>query len=346
MSVDLAVELAAACLAGWAAWKTLPRAPALDLQRLFKVTLATVLRGEIEARDGDAEEWEAALASVPYHPAGREAEARLRDPRAAPVPVPALEGERALLQHLEAEPDPPARFRRMYREEPAALDALMSDPAQLGPDYDPASRFGPEADWDAVAAWSAPLQAGLARRLGHVLLVDLDSELAGALSEALPDGRLAALPPGSPEALLSALDGLLTAPSDRLILATRGRHVPAVLRALHAGPGLRDRTLAVLSLGGALRTAEDEAWLAQHFTHEQMEPELQRTLVYASVIDVDPAQPLARSWAAQRFDEPPTPASGRRTIEAVDLGPLVLSDLPPAALARAVWVLAGTLAAR
>jgi hypothetical protein len=345
---ELLVEIAAAGLASWAAWRTIPRPPQLDPERLFKVTLATLLRGEVEQQGGDLSAWEARLRAVPYHPAGRDAERRLADPTASPVPVPALPGERALLDRLAAQPDATARWDQMYRADAAALDALMSDPAELGPDYDPVGRFGPEATWDAVAAWAPAVQAGLTRRLSHVAWVEVGAGLGAAWSEALPALRRHAIPAEADDIeALDALEAATPAPSDRLVLVSRGPGLMRLLRLLHGHPALRDRTLVVLSLGGPVTSGPDDAaWVSAHFTHEQMEPELQRAIVYGFVTRVDPAAPLAASWAAQRLDTPPIPASGRKTIEAVDLGPLDTASLPPLALARALCLWVATVVAQ
>ena len=342
MTPDLLVEIAAMGLAGWAAWRTIPRPPRLDPERLFKVTLATVLRGEIEAQGGDLAAWQERLRAVPYHPAGRDAERRLADPTTSPVPVPALPGERALLDRLAAAPDALARWDHMYRADPAALDALMSDPAGLGPDYDPVGRFGPDATWDAVATWAPALQAGLTRRLSHVAFVEVGAGLGTEWRVALPHLRLHALPEDADDdAVLSTIEAALPASSDRLVWVAPGAQVMRVVRLLHGDPALRDRTLVVVSLGGPVATDPDHAtWLAAHFTHEQMEPELQRAIAYAFITRVDPAAPLAQSWSAQRLVAPPVPGSGRVTIDTIDLGPLDTASLPPHALARALslWV--------
>ena len=349
MTVELWVELAAAGLAGWAAWKTIPRPPTLDWERLFKVTLATVLRGEVEREEGDLDAWRARLAPVPYHPAGRQPEVRIARPESAPIPTPALDGERALLERLQQHDTPVARFDAMYRADPLAQDALLSDPALLGADYDPERCFGPGATWDAVASWSEPLQQGLQRRLDHVVVACFEPGLASALAAALPTARVeAGARTDAPDASAAeALDALLPAKSDRLVVLLPGPDVPWLLRLLHAFPGLRDRVHTVWSLGGALfDTDEDRTWGAEHFRHEELEPELQRALNYVGFIAVDPTAPLASGWAEQRFVEPPLPATGRRSIDAIDLGPLDLQGLGTASVARAIWVTLGRLAAR
>ena len=57
MALELIAEVAAAGLAAWAAWLSVPRPPALDWQRLFKTTLSMGLYGEILAEEKGREGW-------------------------------------------------------------------------------------------------------------------------------------------------------------------------------------------------------------------------------------------------------------------------------------------------
>ncbi|RME26054.1 MAG: hypothetical protein D6798_07505, partial [Deltaproteobacteria bacterium] len=203
MTAEAWVELAALGLAAWGIWLSLPRPPRLQWERLFKVGLSVLVAGEVERERGapDAaarEEWRRrVLGVIPWHPAGRNAERKLAEPCAEEIPVPALEGERALVEGLAALADPAARFRRMYVEDEHAEDELLGDPARLGPDHDPAVVLGPDAGWDAVAAWDSGLQEVLARRLGDLLFVTdgLDPALDAALDAAVPGLRRVTLPP-------------------------------------------------------------------------------------------------------------------------------------------------------
>ena len=54
MDPVLGLEIAAAALAGWAAWLTLPRPPHREWERLFKVALSTQLWTAAQ-RDGGAD---------------------------------------------------------------------------------------------------------------------------------------------------------------------------------------------------------------------------------------------------------------------------------------------------
>ena len=49
--------------------------------------------------------------------------------------MPALEGERALVERLAAIETPAARWQSMYRDDTHAQESLMQDPMDLGPAY-------------------------------------------------------------------------------------------------------------------------------------------------------------------------------------------------------------------
>lgn len=352
MTVELWVEVAAVGLAIYATWLSLPRSPRLAWERLWKVGLSVITAGEVERAHGTADAaarkaWEERVVGViPWHPAGRDAERKLREPRLEEVIVPALDGERALVEDLAALPDATARFRRMYVDDPRALEELLGDPAVLGPDHDPAAVLGPDAGWDAVAAWSAPLQTVLLRRLGDLVVVcdGLPSPLVAALGQALPGLRLVELPPASPDAtdaagvagLFEQVESALQHDADRVVLIAWGSAIQRVLLSLSEGAGLRDRTQAVVSLGGHIQVPAFQGWLDQHFTHDAFDTELRRSIPFISVVDVDPADPLARPWEAQRFPLPPPTPQGRAPIEPLDLGPLQLSAVAPSVLARGI----------
>lgn len=343
MQPETLVELSALALAAWAAIKSIPRPPALDWERLFKVALATVIRGEVERAGGALPEWEqAVLGRVLYHPAaGDQPERKLIDPLSAPVPVPARPGERALIEALAKLGDVPARFKWMYTEEHGAAEALFLHPEALGAAYDPALALAPGLDWEALAGWTEPVQQALARRLDFVILVDLGGALGAALAEAAPGMRSVTEDPTlEGEALATALLGRLSAPSDRLVVLAQGSAALTLLQAMRHSPALIDRVAAVVSVAGALSASpEDAAWLEQNFTHEGMEPELHRAIPYISLLDAAPDGSSPLPWPAQRFPSPPPVSSGRDAIDAIDLGPLVLSALRPRDVARALGLL-------
>lgn len=338
--MEIWVELAALGVAVWAAAKSVPRPPARDWERLFKVALATVIRGEVEAAGGDVAAWRGRVVGrVLYHPgAGTRPELKLLDPASVKLPVPPLELERGLTEALAKLPDPAARFRRMYVDDPAVEAALLEHPEALGDAYDPGRGLGPKLDWDAVAAWTPPLQEALARRLEAVVLVDLGADLGGRLAAAVPGLRHATVSPDD-TALASTLLAQAPAASDRLALLVRGPAVRPTLRALESSMVLRDRVVAVLAIGAPLQaTEQDQAWMAEHFRHDRMDPELNHAVPYAAVLDVAPDGSDLSSWAGMRFPVPPEVKSGRHAIDAIDLGPLVLRELPPDAVARAIGV--------
>lgn len=355
MSTETIVELAALALAVWATLLSIPRPPQLAWERLFKVGLSVITAGEVQAEHGNTgadarSAWaERVLGVVAWNPAARLAMGKLADPRLDDVPVPALDGERALVEALARLPDPVARFQRIYVDDPHVQEELLGDPAALGDDHDPARILGPDAGWDGVAGWTEGLQAVLARRLADVVFVldGLEPALVAEITAAWPGLRAVQLPAAGAdptgseavEVLLDAVEGALQRDSDRVVQLAGGQGVQRTLAALVEGGGLRDRCLAVLSLGGQLKTPEFRPWLDQHFDNESLDTELKRSVPYLHVIDVDPADPLASDWDRQRFPQPPPLPSGRAAVDVVDLGPVHLSGLHPRVLARGILLL-------
>jgi hypothetical protein len=329
--VESAVELLVLALALVAAWLSVRSTPELDWERLWKTVLATCIRGQVEQSDGDSEEWWSRLAVVPFHPAGRLAYEKLFRPSLSDIPVPALPGEQALVESLSALDDPEDRFKFMYRQAEAAQDALMSDPALLGPAYAPSAAMPPRVGWEEVAAWDAEVQRSIARRMHDVVVAVVGMDTL-ALADAVPHGAVVAIEGVDAEAFSAPLDQ----DHQRLVIVARGDAVVDVIKLLHGEPLLRDRVLAVISLGGAIQGEGNKAWIDKHFQHTEFDTELNRRTLYMAASD--PGRPLVDA-SDQRFPDPPVPPSGWAPIEAVDLGPLPLIEQDPAVLARALWVL-------
>ncbi len=348
MSVDALLWVVAAALAGAAVWLTLPRPVALDWELYFKLAVASVLRGEVEAAGGSVEDWvRRCRARLWYHPGGRDIGLKLQDPIGYSPPVPSLPGERALLETLAR--SAPERRVGWLLSEGFSDDRLYGDPGDLGDAYDLERVLGPGAGWDALAGGTAAFTEALRRRNAHNIWAvlgegGLADGLARALAGLLGEARSARIRGGEPEDLARALDGLLEAGSDRLVLVVLGGAVGPLLRCLHAEPGLRDRTRMVLGVGAAL--GPERGWLAEHFDHEQMDTEISRALPYAhlgfvrpgAAILGEPGLPLVDT----AFRAPPVPPSGRAAIETLALGPLIgpAEDFPPGLLARALAVTA------
>lgn len=340
--LDAALWLIAIALALAAVWWTLPRPIALDWERLFKLTLVTLVRGEVERGGGDADAWLASgRARVWYHPAGRDAVARLTLPQPPLPQVPARPGEHALVDSLRACADPASRLAALVSG--PQDEVLYEDPAAWGPGWDLAAALGQGADWEAVAGWAEPLRAALGRRNERVTWAVLGGEpaLAGALVAA--GVRAEALDATTPEAVQQALHALTPEPSDRLVLVLVGAGGRLGLDALAADPALRDRVRAVVAAGADL-CGGDRAGLERAFQHAELDTELARRVPYLELAFVDPGvEPLGEvGLPLERtvFPRPPPTATGRDTLEVLELGllPGPRGALGPERLARALLV--------
>ena len=326
-----AVEICVLALAIIAAWLSLRPSPSLDWERLWKVVLATVIRGDVESSGGDAEAWWARLASVPYHPAGRDALAKLIHPSLDEIVVPALEGERALVERLLAKETPAERWEEMYRNDPMAEEALLSDPTELGAAYDPSVPLAPNIGWEEVARWTSDVQSSIARRMSDVVVAVLGGDI-DALITAVPHARVVSVPPseGGGQALIECC----AQPHERLVVLASGEMVLPALKALQTHPSLRDRVLTFVSMNADLTDAHE--WLAENFHHQDFDTEVNRRTLYmaVSVANLD-----AMELKNQVLPDPPVPPSGWAPIESVDLGFLLQGKPAPEIMARALWVL-------
>lgn len=361
--LSLSIAGAALAVAAAAGWARRRRDPDLDGERWFKTTLATLLRGRIEADGGGPDAWDAAVARIPYHPAGRWPERKVTHPEVAP-PGPLLEGEAGLLERLARADDLAARWSVLYADEDA-LALLRDDPFELGAAYAPAQVARPGATWDDVAAWGAGDDA-----FGHAVLARLGARwvLAGGSAPRLTPHLQALAPdalvlPEGPEAARLALEGALERADTRLVLFAEGDAVPGVLQLLVDHAGLRDQVLAVVAVGGViggrtdiaegpLTVASREDWMGRWFGQHHLDTGVVRLTPYMSVQWLDrtvappglPGLPLQH----QRFPPPAEQSATATTIESVDLGVLDHAGGPDdAVIAKALcFVVAGWVASR
>lgn len=371
--VGIGLTVGAVLTALVAGWLQLPRAPELDGERWFKLTLATLLLGEVEGREGTEAEWsERVLRFVPYHPAGRLPERKVVQPLFDP-PGKRLDGELALQEKLAGLPTLEERWAWMYDQDEAAVTARLDDPFELGEAYNPGMILGKDHGWDALAKWGAgdsAFREALLRRVGvrWVLVEGPEGEgvgpsLAGALQDELPElHRLRWTGLGGPggidarvKATDEALRGLLERQDERLVLLAEGDGAAVLLRVLKDDAPLRDVTFAVVSLGGNVggRPAESgpfgdrdaQDWLERWFTLDAFDTDIVRLTPYLSLQWLDRSAPVPGCGGlpleAQRIPEP-RDDDVERTVESVDLGPLVpVDDLPLEQVARAVVAVTG-----
>lgn len=329
--MESVVELLVLALAMAATWLSVRSSPELDWERLWKTALATCIRGQVEQAGGNQEAWWTRLAVVPFHPAGRAAYDKIHRPSLSAIPVPALPGEQALVESLCGIDQPQARAEFMFRQSEAAQDALMSDPELLGPAYAPARAMPPRVTWTDIANWDAEVQRAIARRMHDVVVAVIGMETQ-ALTEAVPHGAIIAVEEVSADGLRAPLEH----DHQRLVILTHGDVVNEVTRVLHGEPLIRDRVLAVVSLGGEIQGPDNKTWMDENFQHPAFDTELNRRTLYMAVSDSGPSFVDA---STQCFPDPPVPPSGWAPIESVDLGPLPLDDQNPEVMARALWVL-------
>lgn len=301
--LTLGVAAATLGLALVTGWLHLPRVPDLEAGRWFDLVLSTLLRGAVEARAGDVDEWERSVARLVPPNAGRGAlEARLADPLDL---GPAYD----LATVVGASWDELAAWGGGDEAFAAALRRRLP------------------VRWVLVRGASTPrdLVGALREEIGDAIEVPWDAERG---MDAGVAAVVEAMRAGTPD------------PADRLVLAADGEGALLVLKALFGEPLLRDRVLGVVAVGGRL-AGRDEAgpfgelavrdWMEAHFGHDALDTEMMRATVYASVPWLD------RDVTDQRF---PTPKGepGASSLETVDLGPLPVDpELPLKLVARALW---------
>lgn len=341
--VTVAVASLTAGLSAAIAWLMLPRSPELDGERWFKVMLSALVTGRCEANEVSKEAWVAAvLAAVPYHPAGRLPEKKVSRLGLAGLPA-ALPGERALIEKLGALPTLEERWALMYDQDEPGLAARMDGPEQLGAAYDPSTVLGPGATWDALMDWgkgaSQAFPEALRRRDLTWVLVGEEGEapaVSTSLQDLVPRSIRVADPAGFEAEMLRYTDDLQI----RFVVVAAGEAIREVLKQLVALPGLRDRTLAVLALGGAIGGPERTDWMEANFTHHKLDTETARTTAYLALqwLDrsADPPGAFGLPLAHARFPPAKLEAMTEEKAQVVDLGPLP-ADSDPVLVAQGLW---------
>lgn len=231
----------------------------------------------------------------------------------------------------------------------------VSARADLPPPYDP-KRWLATAGWPEIESWGrgtseAPLEAVRRRMPAHWVLLGTREgpDVLGALSAEVGDLQIRLeTDPLDLEPLEAALQAL---PDDReytFVFVAHGPAIHTVLRALHASAGLRDRTLAVVSVAGVLQgahggltEADVDGWMAKHFGHRAFETEMDHPVPFFA-LRWDDGSGGAHGLTAQttRFPEPITQRFVRESIDIVDLGGLP-HEADPVWVARALVALVG-----
>lgn len=323
----------------------MPHPPTLDGERLFKIAMATVLLADTEAAGGSGEDWERACrAWVPYHPAARFPERKLREPSRVSIEGEALPGEVALLEKLAQRTSVAERLQWLYCEDEVGLEARMADPVELGEAWDLSHWVSPHLSWEVASAWSSA-----DHRAGEVIGSALEAcwLCTGTWAEAL--GEWVSAESISASDLLEVAEREVAAGTLRLVLVLDGDEGLAVLDILRENPGLRDRVFAVVSAGMALWGRPDASdalspvqrrdWMAAHFRHDSLDTEAMRLTPYCAFQWLDDEEPelvggRGIPLEAARFGPPGGPDDVPR-IESVDLGPIRVGT-EPSVIARAL----------
>ncbi len=161
----------------------------------------------------------------------------------------------------------------------------------------------------------------------------------GAMDEAVQSAR-------------AAISAVGERPDVRFVLVAEGRAVHVLLRLLAAHPGLRDRTLAVVSIGGTLAGLPDvdgvlgarsvEDWMGRWFGHDTLGTDAIRATPYLSMQWLDPQR--ADDLASGRFPEPVGAPGVPEAVDVQDLGALWADpDVPRVQVARALIGVVGGL---
>lgn len=313
-AIDLVLWACAGVLGVVTLWWARPSPVALDWERFFKLSLVTLLRGEVERAQGRGEEWAAlGRSKVWYAAPARRPFHKLLAPKVSQLQVPALPGELSLTQDLEAIDGSEERLQRLYAPE---LDApLYDEPESAGPEWHLPQYLGQGADWDSVASWGETVSDALERK-GQQVWIQFD-DLDLPLPELLP--RAHRLTPSTPEDTAKAIDALGPDAADRFVLVAGGAQAAILLRTLQAFDGLRDRVLAVVLIDPQLEA--EQAWLATHFNHQDFDTELARPTGWFQLrfVPRDAHEALLQTKSLA-LPAPPAQESGRVAIELVELG--------------------------
>lgn len=304
----------AGVLAAATLWWARPRPVALHWERFFKLTLLTQIRGRVEGAEGQAEDWvREGRGKVWFSAAARQPFEKLLRPDPAALPVPALPGELTLAQALNALPGPEERLSRIFGEEQDA--ELYEEPEAAGEAWRLPQYLGQGADWDSLASWAETIPQAILRK-GQQVWIQLGAcDLP--LSELLP--RTARVTPSTPEDTAKDIDALGPDGADRFVLLAQASDAALLLETLHRFDGLRDRVLAVVFINPDL--AERQDWLAENFNHVGFDTELARPTGWFQLRFLESqADSKAIEHRSLALLEPPSPQSGRVSIELVELG--------------------------
>lgn len=286
MTNDLLIEIAIGILIFWAVWKTIPENPNLNWKYFHSLILVTKVRGKLESRNADAEEWKQEIKKlVPFHPD--------------------FNGSIDIFSEKDGAAE--ENWKLWFHNDSIIEKTLMEDPQLLGDNFRPLS----VVNWQSIADQTDDiLQQTLKRRLQHAIIVgqtDLANNLAKSLSIPLFAEMLD----------IDDLSAVWKEKNQRFIFLGTGLECQQMLQFAHEFPAVRDRILAMVFVDGEF----DQKWVEKHFTHEKMDAEANHAIPYIlwSYVDTNDLQ----IWAS--LPEPPEPKTNWRAIEIIDLGPFPMA---------------------
>lgn len=128
----------------------------------------------------------------------------------------------------------------------------------------------PLHSWADLLSWPESLQKLLKRTSQHLHVIGIDTVTMQSVSQHL------GIPYHNIQCDAEALANSVNDPAARLIMVAETSQAMPLLKLLHQYAGVRDYLAAVV----VIDPVWDEEWIATHFTHEQMDAEASRQIIY------------------------------------------------------------------
>lgn len=183
----------------------------------------------------------------------------------------------------------------------------------------------PLHQWSDLSAWPESLQALLKRTSHQLHFVEIEQDSFGPICVNL-GGHHHSIPCEA-EVLAKAI----TDPAAKLVMIAHGAAVMPLLKMLHQYPGIRDHLLMVI----AVDPIWEQDWLETNFTHEAMDAEASRQIIYLC---------LYHEPTAAKLLCPEIPPTGWNSIAVFDVEDFPKEDNIPTAWVRILSILINRVA--